>query len=204
VEDSSSFGVLCLQFVFFFYTLVTPLLCLVSLMILLVHPLTVAAQRKVLAVAETANAWSAIEVFALSIVVALLEISTFAALLVGDKCDLINQILEGNLDEELGGFDKCYSVSANVKANVLYLLCGVLLNSFVVSFLLRLVHSALEDRENGDENDFVWFLSQSRFASLIFVPAFETTADDERGEFLKAEVDDAQFWKEWRKVTSVT
>ena len=53
--------------------------CLASLLALLVYPTTQKIQRKLLVAAEIANAWSAVEVFVLSIVAALFQISTFAS-----------------------------------------------------------------------------------------------------------------------------
>ena len=43
--------------------------------------------------AEVLNAWSALEVFVISIIAALLEISQFASFIVGDDCDPINKVI---------------------------------------------------------------------------------------------------------------
>ena len=144
-------GVTSLQVVYFFYALVTPLLCLVSLLFLGFFPMTPAWQRGMLVVAEVANAWSAIEVFVLSVVVALFEISTFASFIVGHKCDAINQVLD---DQDLvPGENKCFSLRSSLNGNVWILILGVVLNSMVVSVMLRFARVAIEDRyhPNGGE-----------------------------------------------------
>ena len=41
---------------------------------------------------EVCNAWSALDVFCVSIAAALLEIQQFAAFIVGDACDGINEV----------------------------------------------------------------------------------------------------------------
>ena len=44
-----------------------------------------------------------------------MEIQQFAAFLVGDNCDTINEILEEYMDDELDGDDKCFDVVATLK-----------------------------------------------------------------------------------------
>ena len=150
VADPLTIGVKCLQGIYFFYTLVTPCVCLLALLVLLFLPMTLVHQRIIMAIAEVANAWSAIEVFALSIIVAQFEISTFANFIIGKKCDIINLLLQNDI-RGLDGDDVCFSVDASVKPNVFFLVFGVLINSFVVSFLLRLAHVAVRERHNSED-----------------------------------------------------
>jgi hypothetical protein len=149
VEDPSFIGIRFLQGIYFFYSIVTPFSCLLALFLLLLVPLSLTRQRKLMVIAEVANAWSAIEVFALSMIAALFEISTFANFIVGDKCDVVNLLLRENVNGL--GDDKCFSVDASVRVNVLFLVFGVLLNSFVVSILLRLAHVALNERHSSED-----------------------------------------------------
>jgi hypothetical protein len=146
VEDSTSAGIIFLQVAYFFYAVVTPISCLLLLILLLVCPMTLSAQRSVLVAAEISNAWSAIEVFVLSIIAALFQISTFASFIIGSRCDMINQLLHELFVEALQGDDVCYTVEAYVDHNCWYLVAGVLLNSFVVSVVLRFAHCAMDER----------------------------------------------------------
>ena len=57
-------------------------------------PLRLTAFRKLVVVAEVANAWNAIDVFVVSVVAALFEIQQFAEFIIGDSCDEINALLE--------------------------------------------------------------------------------------------------------------
>jgi len=148
VENPMSFGVYFLQLAYYFYAVVTPVSCLVILMVLLVCPLPLSRQRSLLVAAEIANAWSAVEVFVLSIIAALLQISTFASFIIGDKCDLINRLTEdfmGNDDVPIGDA-VCFTVQASVQPDCWCLVAGVLLYSFVVSLGLRFAHNALDER----------------------------------------------------------
>jgi hypothetical protein len=146
VEDSTNAGIMFLQVAYFFYAVVTPISCLLLLIILLVCPMTLSAQRSVLVAAEIANAWSAIEVFVLSIIAALFQISTFASFIIGNRCDMINQLLHEFFGEALQGDGVCYTVEASVDHNCWYLVAGVFLNSFVVSVVLRVAHCAMDER----------------------------------------------------------
>jgi len=146
VEDPDGPGIMFLQVVYFFFAIIMPFLCLLLLLVLLLIPMKREDQKTWLAATEVANSWSAIEVFALSIVVALFQLSTFASFIVGDKCDAINQIIADQFDEELNGDDTCFSIHAYVSWSALFLVLGAAFNSFVVSSLLEIAQIAVEER----------------------------------------------------------
>lgn len=50
-------------------------------------------QNRLLSLTSTIHAWSALEVFVISIIAALLELQQFAQFIVGNRCDLINKVL---------------------------------------------------------------------------------------------------------------
>jgi Paraquat-inducible protein A len=154
VDDAYSSGSMLLQVIYFFYVGIMPMSCLLSLIFLLVVPLSYPQQEHFITFAEIANAWSAIEVFVLSILAALLELPTFAAFIVGHKCDIINQILVDKFHDVLNGQDTCYSLQAHVAFNVTVLLLGVALNSFLVSNLLRLSRVVL--LQHYDQNSYTF------------------------------------------------
>ena len=195
VENSGGLAIFGLQSAYLFFAAVSPFACLTFLFVIFVFPLSLKQQSALLTCAEIANAWSAIEVFCLSIVAALLEISTFASFIVGDKCELIDLILRNNFNEIA---DTCYSVSAGVSWNVSYLVVGVFLNSALVSFALRLAHTAMGeklkdisvDRSRVDslasrEISFVERLDRWNGTSWILQPSFEfgavSAVDDSEG-----------------------
>ena len=149
VENNADIGVRLLQVSYFFFALVTPVACVLLLIILQVKPLTLPVQHTVLVVAEICNAWSAVEVFVLSIVAALFQISTFSDFLIGHRCDVINEVLKHNFGDEIPPRDAvCYTVEAFVSRDCWILGMGVLLNSFLVSFVLRFARCAIEERQS--------------------------------------------------------
>ena len=68
VQDSSSFGIRWIQTCYFFFALIMPIVCIVSMLALFLLPMRLKVQQKVFMLAEVANAWSAIEVFVVAIV----------------------------------------------------------------------------------------------------------------------------------------
>mmetsp|Transcript_4081 Transcript_4081/g.7821 ORF Transcript_4081/g.7821 Transcript_4081/m.7821 type:complete len:1385 (-) Transcript_4081:670-4824(-) len=68
VQDSSSFGIHWIQTCYFFFAVVMPIICLLSMLVLFLIPMRLKQQQKVFVIAEIANAWSAIEVFVIAIV----------------------------------------------------------------------------------------------------------------------------------------
>ena len=73
-------------------------------------------QKQLFTLAEILNAWTALDVFCISIAAALLELQQFAQFIVGDSCDALNVKLAEYLDEnELDGEAKCFDVVAKLK-----------------------------------------------------------------------------------------
>jgi len=148
IPDSTSgtLGPSIIMMTYFFYAVAAPFACLLFLIILLLVPMSVQRQLTLLFLAEIANAWSAVEVFCLSIVASLLEISTFASFIIGDRCDAVNEVIKQYWpDTEDFSDANCYTVHSSVK-DAGILIVGALVNSFFVSIALRLVHTAMNDR----------------------------------------------------------
>ena len=150
-SSHSTVGTYIWMAAYFFCAVVAPFACLYWLFILLVFPMTVQRQLVVLFLAEIANAWSAVEVFCLSIVASLLEISAFASFIIGDRCETMNEIVQDYWPSDTDLSDaNCFTVKSSVDWNAGYLIGGALSNSFVVSITMRLVHAAMNDRIQQD------------------------------------------------------
>lgn len=233
VEDNFGVGIHVLQVAFYFYAVVTPFAALLLLFVILVCPLTLRRQSQLLTVAEIANAWSAIEVFVLSIVAALFEISTFAEFIIGDRCDIINEILAEYGNEEVS---TCYTVKSTVSWDAAFLVLGAVLNSCWVSLVLRLLHLSMHERmqeakgegHEGENRSFIQRMAASRFASWVLCDRdlesdIATLVDDagppivseellsspwqQKDGFAEEWKDAAErdpTWKEWKEATNVT
>lgn len=145
--NPNSFIVRWIQACFFGFGVAMPLLFLFCILIAWLIPLRLGSYRKLLVLTEVANAWNAIDVFVVSVVAALFEIQEFAAFIIGDVCDGINEILKKCCDEQLHGDDKCFDVTADLlpKFWVLGLTACVLF--FFGLGLLMMGQQALRERE---------------------------------------------------------
>jgi len=219
VEAPPGIAVYILQAAFYFYAVVTPFAALFFLFLILICPLTLRLQCYLLTLAEIANAWSAIEVFALSIIAALLEISTFASFIIGHRCDMINEILK---DYDSGDVETCYTVKSTVTWKAVFLVLGVILNSCWVSFILRLVHLSFHERIEPDEAgaSIVQWMAARCPASWIVESDDADVSNDDAGppifseemhqetygfdEAWKEAAERDPSWKEWKEATNVT
>lgn len=218
VQEPTSLGMTCLQTAYYFYSVIMPFTCLSALGLLFLLPMTLPCQQRMMSLAEIANAWSAVEVFALSIVASLVEISTFASFMIGHKCDLINDFLANHFADEFDD-DTCYTVKSSVASDVWYLICGALLNSLTVSFLLKVAHRALNERverygnlekdilahDEVASHDLVAMLLHSRLGDLLFDNSSATSVEQsDEAARRKSSRGDRRFWEEWREICSVT
>jgi Paraquat-inducible protein A len=186
-EHPTWISIRLLQFIFYFYTIAMPFMALTLLSTLWVVPLQRSFQFPLMTLAEVSNAWSAIEVFCLSIIAALLEIETFTNFIIGHRCDWINRLLVQY--HETVGVDKCYSVAASVSWNGMFLVMGAILNSFLVSFVLRVLHASMLERSLDTLSQdsladaspsFVQKLAASRWSAWFFCEL----EDDELNNFV--------------------
>ncbi len=151
VENPQGMGIVVIQYAYFFFALFMPFVCLFTVTILYYIPLSIRQQQVVFMLAEIANAWSAIEVFLLSVLASMLELSQFAQFMVGDHCDFLKGKFFQELFENEG---TCFNVKSTVHKDVTFLFLGVVLYFFIVFTGLRLARVVLEDRircSNGQE-----------------------------------------------------
>lgn len=117
----SSFGIIWSQSVYFIFSFGIPLVFLVVAFGLWLLPLTLMRQRQLFILSEVLYAWSGLEVifefafrfvwqkfdvdiyqvFILSILATVMQISTLALFIVGDRCDQINLLLAAAFDGPL-------------------------------------------------------------------------------------------------------
>lgn len=116
---------------------------------------------------EITRSWAAIEVFLLSVLAALYQISTFASFMIGDKCDEINILVEKIFNEE--GVDAvCFTVEASVESNCWFLLLGAFLNSVLVSLSLNFAENIVKEIVEGSVYEQREQQSSSFFTQQLF------------------------------------
>ena len=145
-KDPNGPGARALASVYFAYGFALPLLQLPMLLMLWLLPLSLGHARRLYVACEVVNAWAALDVFVLAVVVALVEISQFAAFMVGDRCDLINKLLAKVLDKQLDGDDVCFDVVTELNRGAWLLVPAAVVSGVVAQYLLRFAHKALAQR----------------------------------------------------------
>lgn len=144
-QSPNSMGIRFIQATFFTFAFAVPLAHMAVLLFLWVLPLRVQAQRRLYTVAEVLNAWSALEVFVVALMAALLEIHQFAQFIIGDKCDAVNKLLVP-FNSILDGYDTCFDVSATLAEGCWTLFAASLVSIIVGMALMRLCHLVLAER----------------------------------------------------------
>jgi len=155
--NPSSPGVRWIQGTFFTFVLAVPLAHISALLFLWLTPLTTKTKKRVFVLTEVLNAWSALEVFVVSIIAALLEIRQFAQFIVGDKCDMVNVILKEYFINLLSGDDRCFDVVATLDKGcwILFAACGIYL--IVATVVMKTCYQALHEKEDKIPiNDFLY------------------------------------------------
>ena len=125
-----NFGIIFIQIVYLLFSFVVPSLHMILLFIVWCAPLTLRTQYALFVWCETLNAWSAIEVFVLSVIASILEIRQFAAFMVGDNCNFLAPIIQHMPSEMLHGSDKCFDVVATLDRGCWVLFAGCLVYVF--------------------------------------------------------------------------
>ena len=128
------------------------MLLLLSLLGLWLLPLRAQAQRRLFVLAEVFNAWSAVDVFVLSVFAAILEIRQFAQFIIGDKCDLVNKVV-ADLDQSnvliarmLDGDERCFDAVARLSPGCYWLFAGCAALIAGSGIVMRTTHRAITER----------------------------------------------------------
>ena len=146
-QHPDSVGVRFIQATFFTFAFAVPLVHLTSLVVLWLLPLNHKFQKRVFHATEVFNAWSALDVFVVAVIAALLEIEQFAQFIIGGKCDLINQYLQKYFESLLDGDPKCFDVIATLDKGCWILFAACLVYLFAGNVVMRLCHRVLSERE---------------------------------------------------------
>eukprot|EP00727_Mastigamoeba_balamuthi_P013868 m51a1_g9103 hypothetical protein (2661) ;mRNA; f:80368-91152 len=149
-EEPYSFTSIVIVLAFIVTAILVPLAHLVILLVLWLLPLPARRQRHLFVSAEILNAWCAVEVYVVSIIIAMAEIRQFSQFILGDGCDVVNIYLEKLLDVPLGGNDICFEVRALILPGTWVLLAACVLYMTATGVIMRRCHKALRDREEPD------------------------------------------------------
>jgi len=128
--------------------LVLPLLWLLLLALLWLLPLRPATQRRLLVAAEVAQAWAALDVFLLTVLVSLFSLEQYAQFLLGDECDGLNTLLARQYFAPLvHGDARCFEVHNTFGAGMWILCAASLVQMALGNVVMHASRAALDDHE---------------------------------------------------------
>ena len=107
--------IIVMQICYYTFGLVAPLLLLLALIRIWYLPLSRSQLEKNLITVDILGAWTALDVFCLSVAAALLEIRQFAAFIVGDHCQDIDSFTKYFMPVQAGKPMLCFDVITTLK-----------------------------------------------------------------------------------------
>ena len=137
---ATSFNVIFLQGTFCLFSIVAPFVHLVLMFVLWVVPCTLRTQHRLFYATEIVYAWSAVDVFLITIIASLVELQLAAQFLVGNRCDLINALVAQLHWPSLADDAKCFDVIATLSEGAWALIISTmfsLISSFIVMVICR-------------------------------------------------------------------
>lgn len=141
-----AFDLVWLQFVFCVFSMWMVIAYHITLMVLWAAPLTNRLQRHGLVCAQVMNAWSALDVFMVSIMAGVLEIRQFALFIIGDKCDGLDALVAKipPIASRVPGAITCFDVESELQPGFYVLLVAVIVSTIVGNIVMHRCSEALE------------------------------------------------------------
>ena len=144
-DQSTGAGIRTIQVAYSLFVLVIPLMFIVSLAVIWVIPLTMQLQKAAFLAVEIFSAWAAMDVFIVALIVALLELEQFAAFIISDKCDGIDDFL-AKINPESPS--TCFTVKATLKSGSWILVVAVIILFSVGYTIMYICNKAIHERRD--------------------------------------------------------
>jgi hypothetical protein len=149
VEHPHSYNVVFTLIVYIIIAISMPIIHLTSLLVMWLVPMTFNFQRKLYVACEVMYAWSCLDVFVVSILAAVMEISQLARFMVGDKCDMIDPIVKLFFSQEdlIVGHETCFDVITVLLKGSWLLFAAAIFQNFATIIVNIVARKALEARK---------------------------------------------------------
>ncbi len=99
------------------------------------------------------NAWSSLEVFVVAIMAAILEIRQFAAFIVGQKCDVIYELLRQYFSKYMNGDPKCFDLVATLDTGCWVLFTACIIYIIVGNLVMKKCHRTLLEHSKKTQEE---------------------------------------------------
>ncbi|ELP83632.1 hypothetical protein EIN_417410 [Entamoeba invadens IP1] len=155
-REPNSFVVRFIQVTYFVTIVAIPLLHMIMMLFLWVTPMTRKVQFYVLKMCQILYAWSCIDVFIISVIAAVVQLSQFAAFMVEPFCGKTIPAIGMSFDELIGkylgdkkyvkGHETCFEVMAVLTSGCWTLFAGVIVYTVASLFITKISKKALDKR----------------------------------------------------------
>lgn len=152
-EFPNDWEVRTIQIVYVITAIITPMLHIIGLGLMLFIPMKKNNLYNMYNVCEVLYAWSCLDVFTLSLLVSMVQITQFTNFMVGHRCDLINEILKKFFTHEefIEGHYKCFEVLTILENGTFLLIAAAVINTVAALWINAITRKALEkDQDSGD------------------------------------------------------
>lgn len=157
-ENPNSFTVRFTQVLFFLVSILLPIIHVLLLFVLWIVPLTKKIQIGLFKACEILYAWSCLDVFVVSVLLTIAEISQFSRFMVGDRCDAINPIISKYFGHEeiIEGHETCFDVITVLRSGSWLLIVAAVMHNVATIIVTIVTRKALEKRDEVDaaKNDY--------------------------------------------------
>jgi hypothetical protein len=139
-----------IQLFFLLFIVGLPLLFLLALTVLWAVPLSVAAQQRLLFVAEVLHSWSTPDVFVLTIIASSIELDRFAHFVLGRECDAVSHLATTYLaDLVADSAEGCAGIGVHILPGAALFMLAVLLWNAIGTFIMHAANAALPLGSDG-------------------------------------------------------
>ena len=149
-ESPTSFAIRWIQGSFMLFAFIIPLIYIVSILCLWIVPLYAKEQKAFFIVAEIIRAWSAMEVFVLAVVTALIALQQFTKFIIGDRCDTIDSLIKTFFPWIFeGGNEVCFNIKATLLRGCWLMFTAVVIYIIVGQIVMTLCHKVIQERDES-------------------------------------------------------
>lgn len=152
-EYPNSFTVRFTQALYIVIAIITPVAHVLLMFFMWLIPMSYKAMKGCYVAAEILYAWSCLDVFIVSILAAVLEISQFARFMVGDKCDAIDPIIKTFFSQEdlIKGHETCFDVVTTLESGSWFLFAAAIVHTIATILVNVGARKAIEKRKGKEE-----------------------------------------------------
>lgn len=173
-ENPNGFQVIYTQIAYFLPVLIVPYTFLLIVCILWFVPMSRKAQKTLYSIAEILNAWSCIDVFAITLLASLTEIKQYAKYVVDDKFKTIDSLIRKYFSKMLGDDYAFFLVKTVYREGFWLFLLAALFFPITSFVILKLCRNALNERLPDHVKEYLKMKKEERISHVSNINDFSS------------------------------